>query len=81
MGEAARWTAFWVFLAALFAGVVYVTRGQQRALEFVTAYLLEESLSVDNMFVFVFIFQFFSQFKFLFLSYVSFPFPQGAFLG
>jgi tellurite resistance protein TerC len=38
---------------------VYFAEGHQRALEFVTAYLLEESLSVDNMFVFVLIFQFF----------------------
>src|SRR5881392_619880 len=59
MSEALGWTALWVILAFVFAGVVYFGEGHQRALEFVTAYLLEESLSVDNMFVFVLIFQFF----------------------
>jgi len=39
MGEAARWTAFWIFLAFCFAGMVYAVQGHQRALEFVTAYL------------------------------------------
>jgi len=58
-GEAARWTALWVGLALLFAGVVYAVKGRQRGLEFLTGYLVEESLSIDNMFVFVLIFQFF----------------------
>jgi tellurite resistance protein TerC len=57
--EAGRWTIFWVSLALFFAGVVYGLKGHARALEFLTGYLIEESLSVDNMFVFVMIFQFF----------------------
>src|SRR5207253_13861 len=57
--EAARWTAFWVGLALAFGAVVYGTRGPQRGLEFLTGYLIEESLSIDNMFVFILIFQFF----------------------
>ena len=59
MGEAARWTVLWVALTLIFAGAVYAVKGHQRALEFLTAYLIEESLSVDNMFVFALIFQFF----------------------
>ena len=59
LGEAARWTALWVGLALVFAGIVYAIKGPQRGLEFLTGYLVEESLSVDNMFVFVLIFQFF----------------------
>ncbi len=59
MAEAARWTILWVALALVFAGAVYAVKGHQRALEFITAYLIEESLSVDNMFVFALIFQFF----------------------
>jgi tellurite resistance protein TerC len=58
--EAACWTLVWVALALGFAGVIYFTLGKMRSLEFVTGYLLEESLSVDNMFVFVLIFEFFA---------------------
>jgi tellurite resistance protein TerC len=49
----------WIGLAFAFCGVVGYFMGQQRAMEFLTAYLVEESLSVDNMFVFVLIFKFF----------------------
>jgi tellurite resistance protein TerC len=59
LGEAARWTILWVGLAFLFAGVVYAVKGHVRALEFMTGYLVEESLSVDNMFVFILIFHYF----------------------
>src|SRR5262249_44653943 len=47
----------WVGLAALFAGFVYWRFGQKHAFEFVTGYLLEESLSVDNIFVIVLVFR------------------------
>jgi tellurite resistance protein TerC len=57
--RALGWTLFWTSMAALFAGFVYWTRGSQRSLEFVTAYLVEESLSVDNLFVFMLIFNYF----------------------
>lgn len=60
LGEAARWSAIWVGLALAFAWVVYHFEGRQMALEFVTGYLVEESLSVDNMFVFILIFSFFA---------------------
>jgi tellurite resistance protein TerC len=57
--EAAIWSAVWVTLAAVFAGIVFQTQGSQRGLEFVTGYLIELSLSVDNLFVFILIFSYF----------------------
>jgi tellurite resistance protein TerC len=49
-------SAAWIGLALLFGVVVLALYGQQAALEYVTAYLLEKSLSVDNIFIFVLIF-------------------------
>ncbi len=57
--EAAVWVAIWVGLALLFAVGVGIVRGRHVALEFLTAYLIEESLSVDNIFVFLVIFSYF----------------------
>ncbi|HVI80007.1 MAG TPA: TerC family protein [Candidatus Acidoferrum sp.] len=57
---ALAWSAFYVALAAAFAGILYFWQGQQIALEFVTGYVLELSLSVDNLFVFLVIFNYFS---------------------
>ena len=57
--EAAIWSAVWVTLAGIFAGIVFWSQGQQRGLEFVTGYLIELSLSVDNLFVFILIFSYF----------------------
>lgn len=53
------WSAFWIGLAVAFNIGVYYFMGQQKALEFLTGYLIEESLSVDNLFVFIMIFGFF----------------------
>jgi tellurite resistance protein TerC len=50
----------YVVLAAAFAGILYLWQGQQSALEFVTGYVLELSLSVDNLFLFLVIFNFFA---------------------
>jgi tellurite resistance protein TerC len=50
---------FWITLAAGFGVVVLLWQGQQRALEFVTGYVIETSLSVDNLFVFLVLFRFF----------------------
>jgi tellurite resistance protein TerC len=58
--EAVGWVIFWVFLAAAFGVFVYFWKGPNVALEFVTGYLIEESLSVDNMFVFLMIFTYFA---------------------
>jgi tellurite resistance protein TerC len=54
--EALAWTAAWVTLALAFAGYVWLRHGSGAGLEFLTGYVIEESLSVDNMFVFVVIF-------------------------
>ncbi len=57
--EALIWSAVWITLALLFNVGVYYWRGPQTALEFLTGYLLEKSLSVDNVFVFLLIFSYF----------------------
>mgnify|MGYP001206667337 CR=1 FL=1 len=58
--SALRWSAFWIGLAVAFNIFVWITLGKQKAVEFFTAYLIEESLSVDNLFVFIMIFGYFS---------------------
>jgi tellurite resistance protein TerC len=62
MKESLIWTAFWVTLALLFCAGIYFfhDEGHSKALEFFTAYLIEYSLSIDNLFVFMLIFRFFS---------------------
>jgi tellurite resistance protein TerC len=54
--RALHWTILWISLAGIFAVIVYLVLGQEKALLFVTGYALEKSLSVDNMFVFLIIF-------------------------
>jgi tellurite resistance protein TerC len=58
--EALIWSAVWIALALLFNLGVYFWRGAETALEFFTGYLIEKSLSVDNIFVFILIFSYFS---------------------
>jgi len=57
--EAGIWTVVWVTLAGCFAAGIFVVRGHSAGLEFVTGYLIEYSLSVDNIFVFVLLFSYF----------------------
>ena len=54
--QAAVWTAVWVTIALLFNLAVYHWQGSQSALEFFTGYVIEYSLSVDNLFVFIILF-------------------------
>jgi len=54
--EAAVWSAVWITLALIFNGVVFWAMGSQKGVEWFTGYLLEKSLSVDNLFVFVLLF-------------------------
>jgi tellurite resistance protein TerC len=54
--KATTWTVVWMLLALLFGGGIWYTLGRQKALEFLTGYLIEQSLSVDNLFVFIMIF-------------------------
>ena len=57
--EAAWWSALWVGLAIIFGGVVFAVLGSTAGVEYTTAWLLEKSLSVDNLFVFALIFGYF----------------------
>ncbi len=59
MKEALLWTSFWVTLALSFAVGIYFFYGHGKAVEYVTAYLIEYSLSIDNLFVFMLIFRYF----------------------
>ncbi len=52
-------TLFWFLLASLFGGLIYTYAGNEKAIEFATGYLVELSLSVDNVFVFVLLFTYF----------------------
>jgi tellurite resistance protein TerC len=58
--QAAIWSTIWVVLSLSFAASIYLTMGKQRGLEFLTGYLIEYALSVDNIFVFVLIFTYFN---------------------
>lgn len=58
--EALGWSAMYVALAFLFAGALYLWQGSQTSLEFLAGYVLELSLSIDNLFVFLVIFKYFS---------------------
>jgi tellurite resistance protein TerC len=57
--EAAIWSAVWVSVAIIFAGIVFWYQGTDLGLKFLTGYVIELSLSVDNLFVFLLIFSFF----------------------
>lgn len=57
--EALLWSAAWIALALLFNLGLYFWQGSKVALEFLTGYLIEKSLSVDNIFVFIMIFAYF----------------------
>ena len=57
--EAFLWTGFWVILSFVFNIIVFYTQGVDKAFEFFTGYLIEKSLSVDNIFVMILIFSYF----------------------
>jgi tellurite resistance protein TerC len=57
--EALAWSAMWVGLATVFAVIVYFWHGRTESLEFATGYVIELSLSIDNLFVFLVIFRYF----------------------
>jgi TerC family integral membrane protein len=58
--EALSWTGIWVGLAAAFAGITWAWRGGSIAGQFLAGYLIEWSLSVDNVFVFILVFAHFA---------------------
>ncbi len=57
--EAAIWSAVWIGLALAFNGLIWYLDGSEIALSFLTGYIIEKSLSIDNIFVFVLIFAYF----------------------
>jgi len=84
--EASIWTAVWVGLALLFAGGLLLFENHSAALTFLTGYLIEESLSIDNIFVIVLIFQYFAvpaqyQHRVLFWGILGALIMRGLFIG
>ncbi|MBT3152223.1 TerC family protein [Streptomyces sp. CHD11] len=83
--EAALWSAGWIGLAIAFGGVVFLVVGMDAGVEYTTAWLLEKSLSVDNLFVFALIFGYFKvprayQHRVLFLGVLGALVFRGLFL-
>jgi tellurite resistance protein TerC len=83
--EAFLWTGFWILLAFVFNIIVYYTQGTEKAFEFFTGYLIEKSLSVDNIFVIILIFSYFQvpaahQHKVLFWGILGALVMRGAFI-
>ncbi len=86
MREALTWSAVWISLALIFNVGVWYTRGHDAALEFLAGYLLEESLSVDNLFVFLLVFSYFKvpadyQHKVLFWGIIGALVMRALFIG
>src|ERR1051325_3587003 len=84
--EALIRSGIWISIAALFNGGVYLWLGEQAGLEFTAGYLLEEALSVDNLFVFVLIFTAFRvapahQHRVLFWGIIGAVVLRGVFIG
>jgi len=84
--EALGWSAMYVAMAAAFAAVLYFWQGHRASLEFVTGYVLELSLSVDNLFVFLVIFKYFAvpeeqQHRVLFWGILGALILRGIFIG
>jgi len=83
--EAVLWTSIWVVLALIFNSLIYLEMGRTKALEFLTGYVIEYSLSVDNIFVFILIFSFFKvnekyQHKVLFWGIIGALIMRGIFI-
>ena len=86
MKEAAGWSVFWIVLALVFNGGVFHFAGRETGLEFLTGYLIEKALSVDNIFVFVLIFSYFGvpakyQHRVLFWGILGALLMRGAMIG
>lgn len=83
--EALGWSVMWVALAISFAVVVYFWHGRAASLEFLTGYVIELSLSIDNLFVFLVIFRYFRvpgelQHRVLFWGILGALITRGAFI-
>src|SRR5258707_5360621 len=83
--QALAWSALWIGLAAIFAAVLYIWQGHQAALEFSTGYVIELSLSADNLFIFLLIFRYFrlpepEQYRVLFWGIIGAIVMRAAFI-
>jgi len=83
--EAITWSLVWISIALAFNAGIYYWFGQAKAIEFLTGYLIEKSLSVDNIFVFVLVFTYFKvppahQYKVLFWGVVGALAMRGIFI-
>lgn len=58
--EALIWSAVWISLALVFNYGIYIFMGKEKAIEFLTGYVIEKSLSIDNLFVFIMLFTYFN---------------------
>jgi len=58
--EALIWSVVWISMAMVFNYGIYVYMGEIKAMEFLTGYIIEKSLSIDNLFVFIMIFSYFN---------------------
>ena len=84
--EAGTWVAIWIALSLLFAALLLFSKGADTALLFITGYLIELSLSVDNIFVIVMIFSYFAipgkyQHRVLFWGILGALVMRGVFIG
>lgn len=84
--EALAWTVIWIAVAMAFNVFIYFWHGHDAALEFLTGYLLEKSLSVDNLFVFLILFTYFcvpkeNWHRVLFYGIVGAILMRGLFIG
>ena len=83
--EAAAWSALWIALSLVFGGIVWATLGGQAAGEYISGYLIEKSLSVDNLFVFALLLGYFAvprayQHRLLYWGVVSALVARAAFI-
>lgn len=83
--EAAFWTVVWVSVSLAFNGLIYYFYGADKAVEFFAAYVIEKSLSIDNLFVFLAIFSYFGikgeyQHRVLFWGIIGAIIVRGAFI-
>jgi tellurite resistance protein TerC len=84
--EAAAWSGVWIGLALAFNAILYFWQGQEVALQFLTGYLIEKSLSMDNIFLFVVLFSTFAvpagyQHRVLFWGVLGALVMRGALIG
>jgi len=84
--EGLIWTVIWIAISLSFNVFIYFWQGEAKALQFFTGYLIEKSLSVDNIFVFLLIFTYFGvpdkyQYKVLFWGIIGALLMRGLFIG